>query len=106
MYDNVRFTVATALERERKKVNKSDGISSVRTDFKKHDEGSSFKEKYEEAKREHTPENKDGIVIDSSLSKRIQENKVMERLVEERFAHNPLLNDILKDKISKTMREE
>jgi len=106
MYDNVRFTVASALERERKKVNKTDKIPGIKNDLKKHDDGSSFKEKYEEAKREHNLENGEGVIISESLSNKIEENKELERLVEERLAHNPLLNDILKDSNSKTPKDE
>jgi hypothetical protein len=106
MYDNVRFTVANALDRERKKVNKSDKISNVRTDFKKHDEGSGFKETYEEAKRKHNIESEDAVIIDSSLSKKIEENKVIEKLVDERIMHNPLFNEIFNDSINEPLKAE
>lgn len=106
MYDNVRFTVASALERERKKVNKTDKISGIKNDLKKHDDGSSFKEKYEEAKREHNLENGEGVIISKSLSNKIEENKELERLVEERLAHNPLLNSILNESSITSLNEE
>lgn len=106
MYDNVRFTVARALELERKKVKKADKTSSIRTDLRKYDDGSSFKEKYEEAKKENNLDNGEGVIVSSSLSNKIEENKELERLVEERLAHNPLLNDILKDSNTKTPKDE
>ena len=95
MYENVRFSVARELQRERKKVGKTDKIAYIRNDLKKHDDGSSFKEKYEEAKRESNLENKEGVIIASSLSKKFEENNELDRLVEERLSHNPLLKDIL-----------
>jgi len=107
MYENVRFSVARALQQERKKINKTDKIAYIRDDLKKHDDGSSFKEKYEEAKREHNLENKEGIIVDLSLSKKIEENNELDRLVEERLAHNPLLKEILEDRnIIKLIEEE
>ena len=51
-------------------------------------------------------ENGEGVIISSSLSNKIEENKELERLVEERLAHNPLLNEILKDSNSKTPKDE
>lgn len=106
MYDNVRFTVARELELERKKVKKADKTSSIRTDLKNHDDGSSFKRKYEEAKKENNLDNGEGVIISSSLSKKIEENKKIERLVEERIVHNPVLNNILKDSNSTPQKDE
>ena len=106
MYDNVRFTVANALDRERKKVNKSDKISKVRTDLKKHDDGADFKETYEEAKRKHNIKSEDAVIMDSSLSKKIEENKVIRKTCRERIIHNPLLNEIFNDSINDPLKVE
>jgi len=106
MYDNVRFTVANALERERKKVIKADRISSTRTDLKKQNDGSSFKEKYEEIKKERKLVNEEDVVVASSLNEKIEENKKLERLIEERLAHNPLLSEVLNKSIITPLKDE
>ncbi|PRR82616.1 hypothetical protein [Clostridium vincentii] len=106
MYERIRFSVARELEIERRKISKTNKISFIKTDLKKHDDGSSFKEKYEEAKREINLEDKEGVIVSSSLSKKIEENKELERLVEEKLVQNPLLKEILAHDDSETPKDE
>lgn len=106
MYENIRFSVIDSIQRERKKVNKTNKVSEIRNDLKEHDDKSSFKDKYEEVKRERKLIKEEDIIVDSSLSQKLEENKKLERLIEDRLAHNPLLSEVLNKNIITPLKDE
>jgi len=113
MLDSVGVAMDRKIREENSKVSKASITTSIRKegdDNQKHPDFSEelrhvkTKEKIEvTAEREPVEED---IIVSSSLNKIFEEHKLMTKLVNEKFVHNPLLKDKIEFNESSEVRQD
>jgi hypothetical protein len=101
MLDSVGVAMDRKIRTENSKVSKASTITSIKKegdedqghpDFNEELRHVQKKEKIEVIAEKHPVEEED-IIVSSSLNKRFEEHRLMNKLVNEKFVNNPFLKD-------------